>query len=597
LAAHVVSTRTPAELAAELAATLPAHLVPALWSVLDAFPLTASGKLDRARLPEPLPPGLSRPTTTDASEAAGTIGTADTTSQNNPAGLTPTKPPDTAGTFGTTAADEAGDGPSDVERAVRGLWADELGTTEALRADAEFFAVGGHSLSAIRLLTRVREEFGVEYPVLEFFQAPTIRAMTARLALGATHPLSYFQQRMWTRHQEHPDPSVYNVRRELELRGPLDPAALRRALDALVARHEALRTRFVRRDGAVVAEVAPPAPVPHADAGAVDAAFDLTGTPLVRYHLTRHAADRWTFVLVVHHLACDHTTLTVLLEELAELYAGRVPRGTPTSFAEHARAERRALEDPATRERLLAHWRATLDGARLRPALPTDRPRRADGRRSGHGAEHRFTVDGAVVRGLDALARAHGTTRYVVLCSAFARLLRELTGDDDVVVITSTTTRGRGHERTVGVFTDALPLRIDASGEFGDVVDRTGRALFTALDHRPMPLWLIVESLGDTGFPAVPTVLFTVLDDEGTAPVFGGARATAVDGPPATVARMELYVTLLAREGGLEGAVEYATDLFDAATVRRWCDVLTGLLAAAGAPGRTPLPDRSGISR
>ena len=422
------------------------------------------------------------------------------------------------------------------------------------------------------------------------------------------HPLSYYQVRQWTRHTQHPDPSIYNVRWEVELDGPVRPAALADALTALVARHEALRTRFVRRGGQVVAEVMSPTAVAlpvmeksDPRPSTVDSAFDLTVAPLLRAALVRRGADAWTLLLVLHHLACDHTTLAILLDDLSALYRGD-PLGDPVPYAGFARWERRTLDDPGERERLLRYWRANLAGAELRPPLPTDRPRPAV--RSGRGAEHRFTVDGDVVRNVDAVARRCGGTRYTVLCAAFALLLGRLTGRTDVVVISSSTSRTRREdERAVGVFTDALALRVrlDRAATLADLVGEVGRTVFAALDNRPMPLAVLVADLeaapaadpdavpAPEGTPPVPTVLFTVLGGDPPVPHLPGVTATVVPGPPATVARMELYLTVQPYQGGLLGSVEYATDLFDAATVERWSARFARLLAAID-PSATDRP-------
>jgi hypothetical protein len=424
-------------------------------------------------------------------------------------------------------------------------------------------------------------------------------------AVLARHALSAYQQRQWARHHEHPDPSVYNIRWEVELRGALRPAALADAVTALVARHEALRTRFVRRGAHPVAEVmaADAVPMPVVAPGdpriaAVDRAFDTAEAPLLRALVVRRAAEDWTLLLVLHHLVCDHTTVAVLMDELSAFYAGRPPVDRPVQFADYARWERRELTDPAARAARLRHWRTELAGAQLRPPLPVDRPRPAV--RSGRGAEHRFTVEAAVLRGLDELARRAGVTRHAVLCAAFARLLGRLTGSEDVVVIGSTSSRRRReHERTVGVFTDAVPLRVRPvrAATPAELVSRVGRAVFTALGNGPMPLGVLVRELDLGGTPPVPTVLFTVLGDGAPAPELPGVTATVVPGPPATVARMELYLTLLPYRDGLLGAAEYATELFDPATVERWCAELTGTLTELAADVDGPASDRGHVGR
>lgn len=440
-------------------------------------------------------------------------------------------------------------------------------------ADATLEALRRHKAELIRWLSAAPGSAGVQ----------------------SRHPLSYLQRRLWARHSDQPDASVYNIRWQLDLAGPLDPVALGAALSAVVARHGALRTRFVRRGRHVVAEVMAPAAVPLPVLDAVDPEldrpFDLGFEPLLRASLVRRDRQRWTLRLTLHHIACDQASMTMIMTELSALYQAELDGTDPclepaTQFAEFARWERRTLDDPAERTRLLGHWRAELAGATLRPPLPYDRPRPA--RRSGRGAEHRFIVGAERLCGLDETARRLRTTRYTVLCGAFALLLGRLTGQRDLVVITSTNSRVRlEHESIVGFFADGLPLRIrlPEGQSFADLVAQLGNTLFTAIDHRPMPLNLIVSELEPQpppGLPPVPTVLFTVLGDDPPVPRLPGVAVTPVPPPPTGLARMEFYLTVLEHRGELLGSVEYATDLFDAATIESWSAAFVDILGRIG---------------
>ena len=430
-----------------------------------------------------------------------------------------------------------------------------------------------------------------------------LSAAPGSAGVQSRHPPSYLQRRLLARHDEHPDPAVYNVRWKLDLAGPLDPVALSAALSAVVARHEALRTRFVRRCGHVVAEVMAPIPVPlpvHEDGdpvvAGIDRPFDPAAAPLLRACLVRHddrrdyrrGERRWTLLLTLHHLACDQASVAIIMDELSALYAAADPLAEPVQYAEFARWERRTLAEPRGRDRLLGHWRAELAGAELRPPLPYDRPRPA--RRSGRGAEHRFTVGADLLHGLDETARRLRTTRYTVLCGAFALLLGQLTGQRDVVVMASGTSRTLPeHEKIVGFFAEALPLRvrIPERDGFAELTARLAATVFTALDHRPMPLGFLAADLEPApvpGSPPLPTVLFTALGGEPPLPRFPGVTVTPVRPPPTGLARMELYLNMLQHEGELIGTVEYATDLFDATTIERWCDEYLRILGRIVGP-------------
>lgn len=552
--AGVMADELVSRLVADLAAALPDHLVPRAWALLARLPVGVSGKLDRSRLPRP--------------SASGT-------------GQRPAERPVT-----------------ELELALLRLWRAELNGTDdtggAVGPDTDFFRAGGHSLSALRLIERVREQFGVDYPVLRFFQAPTVRAMAAQLASDqvlARHALSHAQHRLWLRHHEHPDPSVYNINWQLRLQGALDPAALGAAFDEVVASHEALRTRFVPRDGRPVAEVMAAQPgllrvLDRADPE-LDQAFDLR-TPPLRAALVRHGEQQWTLLLVLHHLVCDHTSLAMIMDELSARYAvtcgaPQPQPPVPVQFAEYVRWEQRALADTTERVR---HWRTVLAGAALRPPLPFDQPAQQSapaGR--GQGAQHRFAVDPDVLRVVDAAAAATGSTRYVVLCAAFAQLLARITGQSDVVVMTSTTTRtSPEHASTVGMFTDALPLRVrSALATPAGLVAEVGTALFTALDH-PLPLDVIVDDL-EPGSPPVPTVLFTVVGQPPPTPRLPGVSATVVPAQPPGLARMAFYLTLTPHQNGLFGSAEYATDLFRAGTIQDWCALFVRLLSELAQEG------------
>ncbi|CAL9560713.1 D-alanine--D-alanyl carrier protein ligase [Streptomyces sp. enrichment culture] len=502
LVAYVVPADPDADLRAlraALSARLPDHLVPRHWVWLERLPVNTSGKLDRDRLPgpEPVPEGEDRD-----------------------GGAEPAGP---------------------VEKALHGLWCDELGARR-VPVTRSFFELGGHSLSAIRLLNRMADELGVELTMAEFFLDPTIRGVAERGGRAApdgrvadTVPMTSSLRRLWHRHHEHADPGVYNVAHRVDLDGALDPGDLAGALEDLVGRHHALRGRAVRREGRylveVLAEVPVDLPVDDLTAYADDDAaverwcrehaarpFAMDRAPLFRFRLARLGPDRWVLVTVFHHAVCDGWSMGVIRHELRELYDAR-RTGTPArlpapavQFTDCARAEHGL--GAGRRAELERFWRAELDGVPLRPPLPYDRPRPA--RLSGRGALHTRVVGGDLPGRVARTATRLGTTPYVVLAATFATWIGGLCGGlPDVVLAASSANRTRrDRSDVVGLLGDAVLLRarLGEAATFADLVTGLGATLFSALDHQELPLTEVVELVAPgAGDSLFPTVLFTVV--------------------------------------------------------------------------------------
>jgi natural product biosynthesis luciferase-like monooxygenase protein/amino acid adenylation domain-containing protein len=530
-------------LAPRLRAELPHYLVPHHWVALDRLPVNPNGKLDRGRLPDP--------TGTD-------IGGAEP--------VTPT------------------------ERALHELWSAELGRA-SVPVDRSFFALGGHSLSAVRLLNRIGERLGGTTSMTEFFRNPTIRALSARLDTGEvvdTTPLTATQRRLWRKHRSWENPAVYNVAHRIDLSGDLDPALLRQAVEALVHRHVALRMRVAERDGQLVQDILAPSPVPlevedvtdpdRWCAALAEPPFALESAPPHRFRLGRVGPGRWVLVVVLNHIACDGVSLGILWHELAELYTaaqqGRapdLPAAVPhTDFARRAPTEQRRAE-------LVRFWRTELSDVDIQPRLPTDRPRPRT--LSGRGGLHESALP---TEGVDALAAAAGSTPYAVLATAFATWLGAVCGLPEVVLATSSANRTRPeHEHVVGMVGDWVLVRVrPAETGFADRVRSFSAALYAALDHQDLPLDDVVAAVAPerAGEP-YPAVLFTVvttppprLDLTG---VESHVRPVEVPG----LARAELYVRVVAEPDGTRLYWEYSTDLFTAETIARWDADLRALLA------------------
>ncbi|MFI8325545.1 amino acid adenylation domain-containing protein [Streptomyces sp. NPDC085529] len=591
LVAYVVPVRpgtTPAGLRAHTAARVPDHLVPSAFVALDALPLTPNGKLDRRALPAP-----------DV----------------------------TAG-----AAHRAPRTPR--EEILCGLFADLLGLPET-GIDDDFFARGGHSLLAARLITRVRAALGVEMTVRDLFQAPTPAGLAARLDSAAlarrplrpaprpeTPPLSFAQQRLWFFSRVERSP-LYNVPFALRLRGPLDRRALHDALADAVRRHEALRTRFPESDSGPWQDVLPPeaAEVPwefaptDADRLTDDLSafarrpFDLTtGLPL-RAALFTLGDDDHVLLLVLHHIVCDGWSMGALAREVADGYTARaagrdaVRPELPVQYADYTLWQQDVLgraDDPdSLAARQLAHWKDTLADLPEELALPADRSRPAVPSHRGDAVP--LALDAEVHGRVVELARSCGATVFMVCQAALAGLFTRLGAGCDIPL--GTPVAGRTDEaldELVGFFVNTLVLRTDTSGDpsFRALVRRVRDTDLEAFAHQDLPFERLVEELNPArSLARHPLFQVLLVKKDPTA----SGRAEAMRGlttevvPVGTwVAKFDLTVGIEERydaEGrpaGLDWTLGYASDLFDHATVELLAGRLSVLLAAlAGDPDRT----------
>ncbi|HEX6037720.1 amino acid adenylation domain-containing protein, partial [Longimicrobium sp.] len=498
----------------------------------------------------------------------------------------------------------------------------------------DFFALGGHSLIATRLISRVREAFRVEVPLRALFAAPTPAALAERVegllradaGLQAPPlvpvprdgdlPLSFAQQRLWFIQQMDPRGVAYNMPHALRLRGPLDLDVLERALDALVARHESLRTVFPARGGEPVQVVLPPAPVrpARADLSALEPdareaelrrrmreeaerPFDLAAAPALRVTLLRLDHDDTAVLFTLHHIVSDGWSRDVLVREMSELYAalaeGRPPvlPALPVQYADFAAWQRAWLAGPVL-EGQLGYWRGRLAGAPPLLALPTDRPRTAA---PGARAEGRsFVLSPAASRGLRALSRAEGATLFMTLLAGFQALLGRYAGQDDVVVGTPVAGRSRLEvENLIGFFVNLLALRTDLSGDpaFRALVHRVREGVLQAHAHQDLPFEQLVHEIQpertQTSTPVFQALF--ALDTAAEEPLaLGQARAVALGGA-LEAAKFDLSLAMHDAGERIGGTLLFRTDLFDGATVEGMAAHLARLLEAVAADPDAPL--------
>ncbi|MFD7864526.1 amino acid adenylation domain-containing protein [Streptomyces sp. NPDC059783] len=551
------------------AARLPGYSAPARVLVLDALPLTANHKVDRAALPVPSATG----------------------------------------------------GPERAPRTVReelmcGLFAEVLGR-DRVGPDADFFALGGHSLKANRLTNRIRRVFGATLRVGDVFEAPTPAALTARLdaavpgrpALAPVErpesvPLSAAQRRLWFVSQLDAEDTSYNTAYTLRLTGRLDIAALRAAFADLAARHEILRTVYRESGGEPRQVVLDAAPVPFSVTevseeelparltAASRHRFDLAARPPVHTALFTTGEDRHVLLIVVHHIAVDGGSLGPLASDLSTAYAARLAGEAPgwaplpVQYADYTlwqRAHDRGEAD-------LGYWEERLAGLPDVLDLPTDRPRPAvAGTRGGRVA---FALDAGVRGSLDALARRTGTTLFMTVQAGIAALLTRLGAGTDIPL--GTAAAGRDDEAldgAIGCFVNTVCLRTDTSGDpsFRTLLARVREGSLGDLAHQELPLDRLVEHLNPVRSLAYHPLFQTMLTFQG-----GDSRAEfALPGLSAdlgTVDRGSVKVDLSflfeeeAADGGpagLAGTLEYASALFDARSAEDIAARLVRLLTAA----------------
>jgi amino acid adenylation domain-containing protein len=583
LVAYVVGEIGADALRAHLRESMPEHMVPAAFVTLDSLPLTPNGKLDLRALPAP--------------ELASGDGYA--------APATP------------------------VEEVLAGIWAEVL-RVERVGTAHGFFELGGHSLLATRVMSRIRAAFGVELPLRALFEGPTVGALAARVEAlrraGAPAlppvprlerdraPLSFAQERLWFLDRLEPGSTLYNLPMPLRLEGALDVPALERALGEVVRRHGALRTTFADVEGTPQQRVAPFAgftlpveAVPGADAAEREAEalrraraegerpFDLETGPLFRATLLRLADEEHLLLLSLHHIVSDEWSESVLFGELSALYADFSAGGEaslpalPVEYADFAAWQREQLQGEGM-ERQLAYWRERLAGAPALLELPTDRRRPAV--QTYRGAHERFALPGELLERLRAVGRQEGVTLYMVLLGAFQLLLSRYTGSVDVVVGSPIAGRTRGEvEGLIGFFVNTLVLRTGLGGDpaFREVLRRVREVTLGAYEHQEVPFERLVEALQperSLGHNPLVQAFFSYHDQPPAQPRLAGIRAVPVR-VPADGAKFDLSLHLTPGEDGVAGMLEYASDLFDAATIRRMAGHLRLLLEGVAAdPGR-----------
>ncbi|HLJ89058.1 MAG TPA: amino acid adenylation domain-containing protein, partial [Candidatus Angelobacter sp.] len=567
------------------ARTMPSYMVPAAYVYMERLPLTPNGKLDRKALEAP---------------------TGEAYIQRE------------------YAAPEG-----ETEELLASIWSELLQVERVGRHD-DFFELGGHSLLAVQAVSRLRRRLNVE--LRDIFQYPTLAGLAAAVGQKAAPtdeslppsrperlPLSFSQKRLWFLNELDPAAGVaYHLPVVLRLHGVLDHGVLRRALDHLVARHEILRTTFVKGDdGQPVQEIGPAesgfllevqdlrrlreeereTAVKRISASEARRWFDLATGPLIRGVLLQLTGEEHALLLTQHHIISDAWSIAILVREMNALYRA-LREGKNNSlpalawqYADFAVWERSQLAG-ARLEAEQQFWCDQLAGAPEFLELPSDRPRPEA--QSYAGDRLQVQLPAALIQKLRKVSRHHGVTLFMTLISSWAVLLSRLSGQEEVVVGTPVANRQRQEwESLVGFFVNTLALRVKLAEDpsIAQLLDQVKGTTLAAFSHQGFPFEQVVEAVAPTrslSHSPIVQVTLSLNDTLGAAELMLPDLRVTVEESPVGTSQVDLNMWLAEAGEDVTGNLEYATDLFDRTTieriVRRWETLLRAIAEGADQP-------------
>jgi len=566
LVAYYTGQEVGAEaLRSHLAITLPEYMLPAAYVHLEKMPLTPNGKLDYRALPGP------------EGEAYARRG------HEEPQG--------------------------EVETILAGIWSELLGVEKVGRWD-NFFTLGGHSLLAVRALSRIQQTFEANVVVADLFSHPVLRDFaqiierSSRIELPPIKAierrdraeLSFAQRRLWFLAQIAGASQAYHISGGFRLLGELDVQVLRRALDQIVCRHEALRTTFSQIEGGPVQVIGLPdngfhiteydlsvsddkeSDLHRMAAEEARSPFDLEQGPLIRGRLARLGNDEHALIVTMHHIVSDGWSLGILGDEFSELYGAyregreaKLPE-LPIQYADYASWQHQWLSVEVL-EHQGEYWKKVLDSAPSLLELPTDRARPAVQGYAGASIEVR--LDEELTERLRNLSRRQGTTLFMTLLTAWSALLSRLSGQQDVVIGTPIANRTRVEiEGLIGCFVNTLALRIGLEGKptVSELLGRVRSRTLEAQRHQDIPFEQVVELVSPVRSLSYESIFQVMMSWQNTpegSRELRGLRIIPLKVPRYTTA-FDLSLSLREVDEGVVGVMEYASALFEVETIERW---------------------------
>src|SRR5215216_2514893 len=574
------------ELREFLGEKLPDYMIPSTVVIMDQFPLTSTGKVDRRALPAP-----------------------DKSWRDERERLVAARNP--------------------IEELLVEIWAAVLKVDKVGIYD-NFFRLGGHSLLATQVISRVRNVFQVELPLRTLFQSPTIAAMAERIEAarqekrGVLMPpivpvsrdgelqLSFAQQRLWFFDQFEPRSFAYNMPAAVRYRGELNVPALERAFNEIVRRHEVLRTTFSSVDGW-------PCQIIHHDAalqiGVIDLSdlsedereasaqqlateeaqrpFDLASDMMLRVSVVRLGAQDHAVLMTMHHIASDGWSMGILLNELTTLYDSfckseevKLPP-LPVQYVDYAAWQRECLQGEVLEEQL-SYWKQRLGTGSPVLQLPLDNPRPL--LQSYNGARQRFFVSSTISEKIKMLGRQEGTTLFMTLLAAFQTLLYRYTGQEDISVGAPVAGRSRKEvEGLIGFFVNTLVLRTELNGDptFRELLRRVREVCLGAYAHQELPFEKLVEQIQperDMSYSPLFQALFVLNNLPEQMSGFVPQDLTALEFRRGS-SKFDLSLYMSDSSQGMIAIFEYNTDLFELSTINRMIEhfqtMLEGIAANA----------------
>ncbi len=559
---------------------LPEFMIPAAFIIMDAFPLTPSGKVNRKALP--------KPEQSDLDLAAS---------------ITAPRTPE--------------------EELMAGIWSDIL-HTDKIGVHNSFFDLGGHSLMATQVISRIRDAFEVELPLRSLFEKPTIALLVdeintirnseagismppiTKVPREGHLPLSFAQQRLWFLDQLEPGSASYNIPAAFRLKGKLNVEVLEKSINTVIDRHETLRTSFSSERGKPVqiiqdtlklelpvtdlsdlSEAEQEQKVRATAEADARAPFDLSKAPLLRTELLKLSGEEHVMLFNMHHIISDGWSISIMVREVAVLYESLIkeePAPLPEldiQYADFAHWQRNWLSGEVL-EKQIDYWKNELAGIPPLLELPTDRPRPAV--QTFNGAVKNITIPAELSAALRKLSQEQGVTLFMTLMAAFQSLLHRYSSQDDVVVGSPIANRTNSAiENLIGFFVNTLIFRaaFSAGLTYEDLLRQVREAALGAYAHQDLPFEKLVEELQpdrDMSHAPIFQVAFVLQNLPPQQSVdLPDLTMQALEADNAT-AKYDLTLTMTDHPDGLLASLEYNTDLFNAQTMQRMLDHFMVLL-------------------